>query len=312
MGQGRWDSSQWDSYSTTHVKGKSTRQVFSRGSIQSEMDPKNITVRESRDSDDNPNSTALIVALDVSGTMSSVIDSLARKGLNTLCEEVYDRKPITDPHIMCMGVGDADYGMSGSGYGDEAPLQVTQFEADIRIAEQIQQIYLEGNGGGNGFESYHLPWYFAAMNTEIDCYEKRGKKGYLFTIGDEYPPDKLRAASIERVFGTSIRNDISTIDALAMAQEKYHVFHVVIEEGSHARSHSDTKKRWQELLGERVISLADHEKLAEAVVSIIQVTEGANKDDVIDSWDGSTAVVVKQALGSLEETEEVSNGVVEL
>ena len=37
--------------------------------------------------------------------------------------------PVADPHMMIMGVGDA--------WCDRAPLQVTQFEPDIRIAEQL-------------------------------------------------------------------------------------------------------------------------------------------------------------------------------
>ena len=32
--------------------------------------------------------------------------------------------------------------------------------------------------------------------TSIDCFEKRGKKGYLFTIGDEQLPPTLTKAQI--------------------------------------------------------------------------------------------------------------------
>jgi len=43
-----------------------------------------------------PASTALIVALDVTGSMGMVADALARQGLGTMVEEVLRRKPITD------------------------------------------------------------------------------------------------------------------------------------------------------------------------------------------------------------------------
>ena len=38
-------------------------------------------------------------------------------------------------------------------------------------------------------ESYELAMYFMARHTALDCHEKRGKRGYLFIIGDEmaYP-----------------------------------------------------------------------------------------------------------------------------
>ena len=34
-------------------------------------------------------------------------------------------------------------------------------------------------------ESYELALYFAAYKTSCDAWEKRQKKGYLFTLGDE-------------------------------------------------------------------------------------------------------------------------------
>ena len=71
---------------------------------------------------------------DVTGSMGMIADALARKGLGTMVEEILARKPVSDPHIMCMGIGDVLY--------DRAPLQVTQFEADIRIAEQLEKLWL--------------------------------------------------------------------------------------------------------------------------------------------------------------------------
>ncbi len=61
--------------------------------------------------------------------------------------------------MMVMGIGDA--------WCDRVPLPVTPFETDIRIARQLEQIFLEHGGGGNNFESYNLPWYFAAKRTAI-------------------------------------------------------------------------------------------------------------------------------------------------
>lgn len=301
MGSGRFSSSDWADYSKKTYAGRTTAEVFKKSEIKSEFDPKNIVVRESRDSDDNPNSTPIIIGLDVTGSMSRVIDSMARKGVPTLCTEIYDRLPVPDPHIMCMGIGDVDM-------GDRAPLQCTQFEADIRISEQINDIWLEGGGGGNNFESYHLPWYFAAMHTETDCFDKRGKKGYLFTIGDEFPPRSLTAAAIERVTGTRPQVDFTPEELLQMVQQKYHVFHVIVEEGSCARRYGDeVKKKWRDLLGQNVISLSDHTKLAEVIVSTLQVMNGDDKEDVIKSWDGSTSVAVRSAIDSLAKEDSVGD-----
>jgi len=290
MGSGRWEPEDWKSYKSAHVSGKTTREVYSKGSMDADLDPSGVGIRESRDSTDNPESNAIIIGLDVTGSMHSVLDSMARKGLPTLCTEIYKRKPVSDPQIMCMGIGDCHV-------GDQAPLQATQFETDIRIAEQLQKIWLEGGGGGNGFESYNLPWYFAGSHTSIDCFEKRGKKGYLFTIGDEYPPESLSPSDIKRVFGDIIQSGISLKDLLALAERTYHVFHIMVEEGSHYRHYGNkVKDKWQAVLGERAIGLSDHTKLAEVIVSTIQLTEGMNADTIVETWDGSTSVAVKHAL----------------
>jgi hypothetical protein len=192
---------------------------------------------------------------------------------------------------------------------------VTQFEADIRIAEQLEKIWLEHGGGGNSFESYNLPWYFAATRTAIDCFEKRGRKGYLFTVGDEQPPPALMAAHVQRVMGAGPQNGISTRDLLAMVSRTYNVFHVVVEEGSHARVHlPQVLEEWTDLLGQHVLRLGDHTKLAEVIVSAIQVSEGVDPDTVARSWSGSTAMVVRRAVGGLVPTAgtRATHGVVRL
>ena len=304
MGTARWNPADWAAYAgSTH--GRSTSSIFARRAIAPGLDPRGLVLRESRDSDLNPASNAIICALDVTGSMGMIADALARHGLGTLVEEILRRKPVSDPHVMCMGVGDS--------YCDQAPLQVTQFEADIRIAQQLQELWLEKGGGGNAFESYNLPWYFAAMHTAIDCFEKRGRKGYLFTVGDEEPPPSLLRDHVRRVTGDDVERNLAARDLLAMAGRMYHVFHVVVEEGSHAQvALPQVMDRWTALLGQRVLRLADHTKLAEVIVSAIEVNEGRDKDSVAGSWSGSTALVVRRALGALGPAATHGTGVVRL
>ena len=295
MGRARWNPTHWKSYSASK-RGKSRAHIFRSRSMVPEFDPARIAMRESRDSELNPNSTAIIAALDVTGSMGMLAETLARKGLGTLFSEIIDRAPVSDPHVMAMAVGDAVY--------DRAPLQVTQFEADIRIADQLSQLYLEGGGGGNRCESYNLPWYFAAMKTSIDCFEKRGRKGYLFTIGDEEPPEILKAAHIRDVVGDFAQGDLTSADLLAMAERMYHVFHVVVEEGNYASHFPDeVVSKWTSLLGQRVLRLSDHSKLAEVIISAIQVNEGADAETVSHSWSGATSLVVANAIGGLTKSD---------
>lgn len=296
MGGGSFSTDSYRSFSNS-VAHKSREEIYTSKAIDPTLDPKGVTIRESRDSADNPQSTPIIVALDVTGSMGSIAEQIARKGLGTLFQGILDRKPVKDPHLMFMGIGDA--------VTDQAPLQVSQFEADNRIVEQLTKLWLEGNGGGNQCESYDLPWYFAARHTVHDSMQKRGKRGYLFTVGDEEPPCMLTREQLTRIIGAGLVPEGGpwpSRQSLTEAQRLYDVFHVVIEEGSYCRGHEHrVKSSWRELLGQKVIHLADYNLLAETVVSAIQVAEGADHAAVAKGWGGSPGAenIIGRAVSSL-------------
>ena len=56
---------------------------------------------------------------------------------------------------------------------------------------------------------------------------------------------------------------------------------------------------WSPLLGQRVIQCDDSDRVAEVIVSAIQVAEGADKAAVAGSWPASTATTVANAIKSL-------------
>jgi hypothetical protein len=290
MGGGTFDPGKYRAYTSTTV-GKTTEEVFTARSIKAALNPKGVKVRESRDSADNPKSTPIIVAIDETGSMGMLADVIARKGLGVLFESIIARKPVTDPHVMFMAFGDVEC--------DHAPLQVSQFEADNRIVEQLSEIYLEGNGGGNGHESYELPWYFAAFHTVHDSLIKRGKRGYLFTVGDEPIGPGLRKDALVKFLDDGAERDFSTAECLEAAQRMYDCYHVVIKEGNHARGDlSGVLKTWRPLLGQHVIQLDDHTKLAETIVSAIEVAEGRDASTSTAGW-GASASVVLEAVKNL-------------
>ena len=306
MGYSRWNDNDYRAYasattatlSAARSKGLSDTaaraQVFKQTNIKSIFDPKGVMLRESRDSEANPNSNAIILGLDVTGSMGIVAEKIATEGLGKLVDGILTRKPVDDPHVMVMAIGDA--------FCDRAPLQVSQFEADIRIAEQLKELWLEGGGGGNAFESYDFPWYFAGKRTAIDCFEKRGKKGYLFTIGDEPPPPQgLTSQQINNIFNGGEQQGYTSEQMLEMAQDKYNVFHIICEQGSHcsySQSRNDTITKWRNLLGKKAILLSDYDFISEVIISVMEVNEGANPDTVIASWENEKAKkAVRHALG---------------
>lgn len=309
MGYSRHDASTYRSWSSTatasgDLRSSVTAHSFTAASVRKDFDPKQIKIRESKASDINPHPTPLIVALDVSGSMGRVVAAMHR-GLGTLFEQIIDRHPITDPHVLAMAIGDMDY--------DRSPVQATQFEADgITIGMQIEDLYLERGGGNNDHESYLGPLYFAAMRTDCDAF-KEGRKGFLFTVGDEEPQHVLTKKQIESFFGDQPREDLSAESLVSLVSRKWEYFHLIVEEGSYASHRLDkVRKVWTDLLGQRAIPLSDHTKMAEVIISLIEVTVGRDKDTVSRSWSGDTSMVVRKAVQDLMPTASPGSGPVAL
>jgi len=294
MGGGSYSNKDWTEFSTSRGyddPNKKTDEIYAARAIDPGLDPKGFSVRESVDGTDHPASTPVILALDVTGSMSPVLDMVAREGLKTLCEEVYKRRPITDPHICIVGIGDVEM-------GDKAPLQASQFEADIRIFQHLEKLYLEKGGGGNSHESYILAWYFAKYRTSTDSFRKRGVKGFLFTIGDEEITPSLTAEEVARATGDAQAKGFTAQEMYDLVYPEWNVYHIILKQGDHAsRFYPDVKKSWDDVLGaQKVIGLDDYKAIGETIVSIMELMAGKTLKDVTESWDGTTKVAVGNAL----------------
>lgn len=226
MGRGSYTASDWASLRSSRrlTDSNRTENVFTAKSAHMIYDVTHITRRESRDNEDSPRSTPVIIGFDVTASMGYLAKELSVHAVNEAVMSLRNGSAITNPQFLCAAIGDSK--------SDTTPLQVTQFESDIRIIRQLTDLYLEGGGGGNYGESYHLLWYFAAYRTAADCFEKRGEKGLLFTIGDDACHPQLTAAEIRRVFGVSNALTLSGEELIAAAEKHWQLFHIHIETGS--------------------------------------------------------------------------------
>ena len=288
MGYGAWSAADWKNYSSARISGKRVNDIYSATKIDDKYDPRKIKCRESLDSADHPVTTPIIIGLDVTGSMSDLLNVTAQR-LGEMVKDIIERQPVEGPQIMFCAVGDSRC--------DRSPLQVTQFESDIRIASQLTELWFEQGGGGNNFESYPLVWYLAANKTKTDAWEKRQQKGVIFTLGDDGYPEQLLVREIEKVFGDRVSEDINTEALLAQVSRRYDVFHLMVMDG---RSESTVKlPKWRELMGERAISVTDVNAIPEIIVSLLECVAGRDKEDIINSWDGNTQLAVRNALGGL-------------
>lgn len=231
--------------------------------LHPKMDPKGVT-RESRDSENHPESNAIIVDLDVTGSMRR-IPRLVQQRLNQLMGMLLRKNYIAHPQILFAATGDATC--------DRAPLQVGQFESDITMEDDLGRLFLEGNGGNGLSESYALAAYFFATHTSIDCFEKRGKKGLCFFIGDE-PSWPATRKQIDKIIGDTVQADITPQEAFALLQEKYDVYYLLPKGAAHGGS-QEVLEFWRDLINpQNVIELENAESICEVITMLIGFREG--------------------------------------
>lgn len=290
MGGGSWSSNAFDTYTRATKIGYtastyattdnlSVQEIFKQTTIHKDLDPKNV-MRECCDSEEHPNTFPVILALDVTGSMGQAAVKTAQK-LNEIMTDLYADKSLPDIEFCVMGIGDLCC--------DRFPIQISQFESDIRIAEQLDQIYFEFGGGGNSYESYTAAWYMGINHCVLDCW-KRGKKGLIITIGDELPNPYLPKNSIncnglEGVTGDKLQCDIETKELLEQTLEKFNIYHLSIDDSSSSYQYYKRRnidEEWKNLLKDNyyVCTLND---LAKTITNIIiknsQTTNDININD---------------------------------
>lgn len=260
MGYGSYSQSAADKLAADRVT-LSRNEVFRQRGCHPLMDPKGLLVRECRDSAEHPESLGIVFALDVTGSMGSIPDLLARQELPEFMK-LLGALGIRDPQVMFMAIGDAT--------NDGAPLQVGQFETTAELMDQwLTWSYLEGGGGGTGSESYELAFYTLAQHTDLDCWVKRRKRGYLFMTGDELPYPVVSRHQVGALIGETLDADVPLEEVVSAAAETYHLFFLIPD----LKRRKACEARWRQVLGDHVICMESPADTCAVAAAIVGLTE---------------------------------------
>lgn len=247
MGSGSFSSSSFATYSTSlgrsydSATGRVTGQTYTARHIDEKMKPYNV-MRECCNTEEHPNTIPVILALDVTGSMGSACKETA-EALGTIMSDLYEK--FKDIQIMVMGIGDLAY--------DDAPIQISQFESDVRIAEWLDKIWIEFGGGGNSYESYSAAWYMGLYHTKLDAFDKQGRKGIIITMGDEPMNPYLPGDRIKHFVGDFCQGDIDTKELYKNACEKFDIYHIAVSDKSSYRMYKkEIQNSFGQLLGNRL------------------------------------------------------------
>lgn len=216
-----------------------TGQVYKETSLHNSLNPRNI-LRECVNSKEHPNTLPVILGLDVTGSMGSACKETA-EALGVIVSDLFEKynKQGIDIEFCMMGIGDLDY--------DDAPIQMGQFESDVRIAKDLDHIFMEHGGGSNPFESYTAAWYMGLNHTKLDCFDQNGRKGIIITMGDEPLNPYLPKEELERVTGDTLQEDIDTDKLYTEAKKKFDIYHISVD---HRTVNDREKTSWSQFLGE--------------------------------------------------------------
>jgi len=272
MGGGSWTSKSYNNYVTTTYSvadaatftngNYSAREIYTQHKLADCLNPYKVT-RACHDSAEHPETLPVILALDVTGSMGGAAVKVRQK-LNEIMTQLYDDPNVKDVEFCVMGIGDL--------WCDRAPIQMSQFESDIRIMEQSGEIYFEGGGGGNTYESYTAAWYMGLYHTDLHCWN-HGQKGIIITLGDECPNPILDKDALRTVIGDNIEADVKTNELYDLAKDKFNIFHIAIDD--HETSWENHKRfykaedKWRQLLGNN-FHISTLDGLASTIVNIIE------------------------------------------
>lgn len=228
----------------------------------------------------------IILALGAKDSMERLLPYIVNEGMPRLILEAreYD--------IMSMKVGNVTN-------ANGRPIQITRFASGEEALNQFKELDFKSSQWNT---SYVLPWYFAAKHTKLDCYDKRGQKGFLFTFGDDGPAPSLAAHEVREVFGKQDSLGVRRLTAsecLKMASEKFNCYHIIMKGYAYD---SYVESRWRELMGSHVCILDNHKYMPELVTTILSMYEGYSKTEALAKLDDFVAKkAVEEALKYHEE-----------
>lgn len=305
MGGGTWTRASYDRISKAKLDGGTafayTTSTKTRGdykaheSLRVVADGKPVT-REARDSDEHPESTPIVIGFDVTGSMGEN-PKILLKSLKGLLGMLVRKDVVSDPQIAIAAYGDT--------HCDRVPLQLSQFESDNRIDDNLDNVFIEGGGGGNSGETSTALAWFVARHVVTDAWEKRRKKGYFFLVGDESALSVTQGQA-DKFMGEHTQHDITPELAFGLVKEKWDTYFLLID--NYAAKWQESQKKYEKLLGkEHVLVLQDANAAPAIIASVIGTREETVDDlvrDLVDAgFDSEVALVAaSEASGKLGTT----------
>lgn len=240
--------------------GRSYADATAAGKVLKDLLPDEITT----------NSTApLIVVVDQTGSMGEWPKIMFSK-LPYLEHETKEYMG-DDAEFCFMAVGDAHN-------GEKYPLQARPFAKGLDLKKRLEELVIEGNGGGNGGETYELAALYALKNIKMP----KAIKPIIIFIGDEKPFNVISKDMADNYCGVKLDKATPTPEVFKALREKMEVYFIQKSYGSgNSGSNSissddkDAFNTWADLLGkDHIAMLPSADRVVDVIFGILAKETG--------------------------------------
>ena len=274
MGSGKWSTNVYDEHERfLSASGKGAfdysdgmhRAGRSSWRVHDTLNPWKVKVRESRDSDEHPDSTAIAVMFDVTGSMGSIPVTLQKKlpellGLalaQGLCPGPAD--PVRGESAMRPVTGSRC--RSGSSSPTTAWTKIWKISSSRAVAAA----------------SAPNPTSWRCISSPATRTSTAGPstaaRVTCSSSATRWPTTRSITARSGAVIGDGLQQDIPTAAIVKELRERYHVFYI-LPQGASYGGDATILGFWRKLLGQNVLELEDPEAVCETIALAIGMTEG--------------------------------------
>lgn len=167
-----------------------------------------------------------------------------------------------DAEFCFMAIGDAHN-------NETYPLQVRPFSKGLDLKKRLEELVIEGNGGGQGTETYELAALFAAECVSMP----KAIKPIIIFIGDEMPYSTIDKQHAADLCGIKLEKTLTTEACFKKLQQKMAVYFIQKSYGDGGGSKNNISEddrrcfnAWSKLVGDDHIAVLPS---ADRVVDVI-------------------------------------------
>eukprot|EP01124_Arcella_intermedia_P033681 TRINITY_DN8145_c0_g1_i1.p1 TRINITY_DN8145_c0_g1~~TRINITY_DN8145_c0_g1_i1.p1 ORF type:complete len:294 (+),score=67.95 TRINITY_DN8145_c0_g1_i1:40-921(+) len=264
MGGGYYDREVASVASTTRVNSTEADKAFSSRALDPQLNPFQRAIHST-------GQTPIVICVDVTGSMGKWPKVIWDK-LPMFFGQLMMKSYVPNPVFSFCAIGDA--------YGDNSPLQVTEFASGTVLDDLITKLHIEG--GGVGLQSEHETYELAAYYYSNFCYfdVEPTQKPLFFITGDEHFYDQLNGEQVGKLITGEKIGDVSSESVWAALREKFNVFHLhkILDYGG--PSDEAVVVSWKKAIGDDfVIRVNNPKACVDVMLGVIAISSGRRTKD---------------------------------